>query len=268
MSNAPTIKLVTNEDWTIWFKALKTKAKNQDLWEYLDPTKPHKPLLISTAPTPPNIKDFRKRSSAITRSAVSNTNTPSSATQDTIVADPTEMDEDYRAREDDDAAILAQDVADLSEKGLRVYNALWTNYEHLSKRHEALKEKKALAAIRLAISEHPEPTKRPCVTHGAFFTAEGVEEEADSDKDTPRKEHKRKQPPKKKKRRESGDRPAECPACQRSHPLDKCFHVFPHLRPANFKISQRTTDLVRQRIDDNADGVADKIKKIKMEKSA
>jgi hypothetical protein len=333
MSNAPTIKLVTNEDWTIWFKALKTKAKNQDLWEYLDPTKPHKPLLISTAPTPPNIKDFRKRSSAITRSTVSNTNTPSSATQDTIVADPTEMDEDYRAREDDDAAILAQDVADLSEKGLRVYNALWTNYEHLSKRHEALKKKvsvlqdwvietvdqplarhnfneeesladwiksiheefslvgeerrdkarreyrehlgkphqsrlatlkstrewitiwrdaineardvdlqeakeadlwfkdlvaalraspleswinayavsqrssaqvntlkvgEALAAIRLAISEHPEPTKRPRVTHGAFFTAEGTEEEADSDKDTPRKENKRKQPPKKK----------------------------------------------------------------------
>ncbi|KAF6517498.1 hypothetical protein HZS61_003059 [Fusarium oxysporum f. sp. conglutinans] len=51
------------------------------------------------------------------------------------------MDEDYRVREDDDAAILAQDVADLSEKGLRVYNALWTNYEHLSKRHEALKKK-------------------------------------------------------------------------------------------------------------------------------
>ena len=131
-----------------------------------------------------------------------------------------------------------------------------------------LKVGEALAAIRLAISEHPEPTKRPRVTHGAFFTAEGTEEDADSDKDTPRKEHKRKQPPKKKQRREGGDRPAECPACQRSHPLDKCFHVFPHLRPANFKISQRTTDLVQQRIDDNADGVADKIKKIKMEKSA
>jgi hypothetical protein len=52
------------------------------------------------------------------------TDTPSSATQDTIVADPTEMDDDYRVRKDDDVAILAQDVADLSEKGLPVYNAL------------------------------------------------------------------------------------------------------------------------------------------------
>ncbi|KAH6873614.1 hypothetical protein B0T10DRAFT_466145 [Thelonectria olida] len=56
MAANSTTRLATGEGWITWFKTLKTKAMNEDLWEYLDPTKNNKPALISKEPVPPNIR--------------------------------------------------------------------------------------------------------------------------------------------------------------------------------------------------------------------
>lgn len=132
-----TIKLATDQDWITWFKTLKTIAMNEDLWDYLDPTKPNKPPLTSTAPIPPDITSFRKRQPSGTRAATAETISVSTQSTDTITARTD--DEDPTFQEGDDIAIQAQQLAELTEKGLRMYNAMWTNYEHLNKRHKDFK---------------------------------------------------------------------------------------------------------------------------------
>ncbi|KAH6883592.1 hypothetical protein B0T10DRAFT_565174 [Thelonectria olida] len=131
MTTNSTTRLVTGQDWITWFKTLKTKAKREDLWDFLDPTKTNKPELTPTAPTPPDITKFRKKHASSSRGTL--TNTPSTSTQstDTIIAQTDNDDPTFQ--EGDDIAIQAQDVNELTEKGLRTYNALWTNYEHRNK---------------------------------------------------------------------------------------------------------------------------------------
>lgn len=131
MTTNSTTRLVTEEDWITWFKTLKTKAKREDLWDFLDPTKTNKPELTPTAPTPPDIKKFRKKHASSSRGTLANTPSTSTQSADTIIAQTD--DDDPTFQEGDDTAIQAQDVDELTEKGLRTYNALWTNYEHRNK---------------------------------------------------------------------------------------------------------------------------------------
>ncbi|KAH6949378.1 hypothetical protein BKA56DRAFT_680324 [Ilyonectria sp. MPI-CAGE-AT-0026] len=130
-ANTNTIKLISNKDWISWYKTLKTTAINEDLWDYVDPTKTGKLEMISTAPTPPDITYFRKKSSASTRSAAADT--PLSST-DTITARTDDEDPTFPVRSD--ITLQARQVTELTEKGLRMYNVMWTNYEHLSKHYK------------------------------------------------------------------------------------------------------------------------------------
>jgi hypothetical protein len=131
MTTNSTTRLVTGEDWITWFKILKTKATNENLWDYLDPTKTNKPELNIKEPVPPNIRKFRKRNAVNTRGTLADTPSTSTQSTDTIIARGD--DEDPHFYEGDNIAIQAQDVEELTEKGLRTYNALWTNYEHRNK---------------------------------------------------------------------------------------------------------------------------------------
>ena len=137
MTTNPTIQLATDQDWITWFKTLKTLAINEDLWEYLDPMKSNKPLLTSTAPIPPDITSFRKRQVGGTRAAMAEISSSTTQSTDTITARTD--DEDPTFQDGDDIAIQAQQLAKLTEKGLRMYNAMWTNYEHLNRRHKDFK---------------------------------------------------------------------------------------------------------------------------------
>lgn len=134
MATATSIELVTDEDWITWFKTLKTTAMNEDLWDYLDPEKKNKPELISKAPIPPDITQFKKKPALITRSRLAEQSQVSSDHTETITA--VTDDEDPTLGDEDDMTLKAQDVSELPEKGLRVYNALWANYEHRNKRHK------------------------------------------------------------------------------------------------------------------------------------
>lgn len=147
-----TIKLVTGDDWIPWSSALKTKALNQDLWDYLDPEKTNKPKLHLVKPTPPAITDFRKRKGAAT-SATTESLIPSSTSTDTIIAAAgTETDsEDPRLAIGEDSALRASDVTDLTEKGLSTYNAMWANYEYRKRQYK--ETKKSLDVIQDWIKE-------------------------------------------------------------------------------------------------------------------
>lgn len=393
-ANANTIKLATDEDWISWYKTLKTTAMNEDLWDHLDPTKTGKPEMISTAPNPPDITYFRKKSSASTRSTAADT--PSSST-DTITARTD--DEDPTFPVGSDVALQARQVTELTEKGLRMYNAMWTNYEHLSKRHKdfqirtktvrnwildtvaeplsrthctaettlpqwvqsiydefalAAKERKqkarrayreilneplrarittykavsdwlmrwrnaineakdvglqeatepdqwlpdltealraspmeswmnaysvtqinkvedgtlavgpVMADIRRAIGGQQGPPKKNKLGHGAFLGGGGSEEgENDHSPSDQRAKNK-------KRSRQSigGDKEAKCPACDQLHPLSLCYYVFPEKKPGWFTHGPHIFEKVNRRLEKNEDNLVDRIRKIKLEKSA
>ncbi|KAH7147073.1 hypothetical protein B0J13DRAFT_665042 [Dactylonectria estremocensis] len=141
MTSATPIKLATSDDWIPWFSALKTKALNQDLWEYIDPAKTNKPTLSLKKPIPPDIATFRRRKGAAT-AANTEASTPGSADTGTIIAaSGTQADsEDPRLAFGEDSALQASEVTDLTDKGLQTYNAMWANYEYRTRQYKATKK--------------------------------------------------------------------------------------------------------------------------------
>ncbi|KAJ3544453.1 hypothetical protein NM208_g3041 [Fusarium decemcellulare] len=85
MSTLTTIKLATRSDWIRWFRALKIKSKNEDLWNYIDPTNSNKPALTVTPPSPPDIMAIHRQTVAATEAR--GTEAASSSTQETPTAE-------------------------------------------------------------------------------------------------------------------------------------------------------------------------------------
>ncbi|KAJ3454028.1 hypothetical protein MRS44_018660 [Fusarium solani] len=140
MTTNSNIKLVNDDDWVTWYKTLKIKAKHQGLWEYLDPEKTNKPPMISVPPMPPDITLLRPSRHGVTTRAGSTT-TPSSITQGTGTLGVVPSDDDSANREETDPAISLEQINEMSDKSLRSYNTLWSNYGHLLKRHENFQKK-------------------------------------------------------------------------------------------------------------------------------
>jgi hypothetical protein len=136
MTTNTNTKLASSDDWVAWFNVLKTKAKNQDLWVYIDPLAENKPSLASNPPTKPDIRSMKKKGPR-TR-AVTAEGTPS--TQGSSV---TLQEEDPLLGADADDSQRANEISDLSAANLQTYNSLWTLYKHLLSEHENLKKRTA-----------------------------------------------------------------------------------------------------------------------------
>ncbi|KAH6873612.1 hypothetical protein B0T10DRAFT_499670 [Thelonectria olida] len=120
------------------------------------------------------------------------------------------------------------------------------------------------ADIRRAIGNQPEPLKRHKVAHGAFHAADGLEER-DNEREV-RQGHRSKS--KKRPRNSIGDdKESRCPACNLFHPLARCYYAFPEKKPQGSPLVDFIANRVKQRIEKNEDNLADRIRKIKLERS-
>ncbi|KAF9760997.1 hypothetical protein IL306_004019 [Fusarium sp. DS 682] len=122
------------------------------------------------------------------------------------------------------------------------------------------------ADIRLALASQPD-TQRAKVSHGAFLA--GSKEEDEEENESPRRPRPKGHKGKKRPRQGSGEGKAgRCEACGMRHTLSKCFYAFPEKAYAGFKPVQAIANQAQRRIEENKEGVADRIKKLKLESSA
>jgi hypothetical protein len=143
----------------------------------------------------------------------------------------------------------------------------------VTKRNDVRENKLTVALVvadmRQALSNLRESPKRGKVAHGAFVAANGDDSE-EAPEPRRQKGRPRGTPRGQKRARETGDegtRPT-CPACDYPHLLVNCYSVFPEKRHEGYKPNTLREEAVKKRILLNTNGLADQIRKIKLERSA
>ncbi|RSL84510.1 hypothetical protein CDV31_016693 [Fusarium ambrosium] len=133
MTTNATIKLVTSNDWISWYKVLKTKANNEDLWSYIDPTKEGKPTLNVEAPMPPIPSPTARREGSPPQSTQGTQGTLATGGPVEGVTAPTPV--DYVQQ--------SQRFAELPDTDQKALALRWTMYEHLSKDYKEFRRRVA-----------------------------------------------------------------------------------------------------------------------------